>query len=189
MHIELTDQLRCPANHDEAFLVLIPDRMEGRQVLAGHLGCPVCCWSCAWSDSVPDFGGAPVPEGELPFDATAAVAMLGISGPGGWLALAGSAGGLAAELEELLPDVRLVAVNPPASVQPSRATSLIRSGTWPIKRHSMRGVICGADGGDPAAAVASVLPGLRAVVVGADPPVPDQQRVVASSPGIWVVRG
>ncbi len=42
MHIELTDLLRCPADHDEAFLVLLPDRMEGRRVLAGHLGCPMC---------------------------------------------------------------------------------------------------------------------------------------------------
>ena len=50
MHIELTDHLRCPREHAEAFLVLLPDRMDQRRVVAGHLGCPVCGWSTAWTD-------------------------------------------------------------------------------------------------------------------------------------------
>ena len=42
MYIELTDHLRCPENHEERFLVLLPDRVEDRSVRTGQLGCPVC---------------------------------------------------------------------------------------------------------------------------------------------------
>ena len=42
MFIELTDHLRCPADHDESFLVLLPLDLAGRDVVQGTLGCPVC---------------------------------------------------------------------------------------------------------------------------------------------------
>ena len=42
MFIELTDHLRCTANHAEQYLVLLPDTMADRSVQAGELGCPVC---------------------------------------------------------------------------------------------------------------------------------------------------
>ena len=86
MHIELTDHLRCPREHPEAFLVLLPDRMDRRRVAAGHLGCPICGWGTAWTDFVPDFGDGWLSTGMLPFDAAAVQAMLGVDGPGGWIA-------------------------------------------------------------------------------------------------------
>ena len=49
MFIELTDHLRCPADHEEAFLVLLPDQMDGRAVRGGALGCPVCGWIRIWN--------------------------------------------------------------------------------------------------------------------------------------------
>ena len=61
MFIELTDHLRCPADHDESFLVLLPDRMEGRSVRTGHLGCPVCGRTFQLADGVLDTGDAPAP--------------------------------------------------------------------------------------------------------------------------------
>ena len=42
MFIELTDHLRCPADHTESYLVLLPDEMQDRSVRTGRLGCPVC---------------------------------------------------------------------------------------------------------------------------------------------------
>ncbi|MCU0621690.1 MAG: hypothetical protein MUC69_09320, partial [Gemmatimonadales bacterium] len=42
MFIELTDHLRCLGAHDESYVVLLPDVVEARQVLAGRLGCPAC---------------------------------------------------------------------------------------------------------------------------------------------------
>lgn len=188
MHIELTDHLRCPREHAEAFLVLLPDRMDQRRVAAGHLGCPVCGWSTAWTDGVPDFGGGWRGSGAPPFDAAAAQAMLGVSGPGGWIALAGSAGALASEVATLLPGVNLVAVNPPAHVMPTAATSVILSGAWPLKAHSMRGVILGADAAAwRDGALGTTLPGLRAVGVGEAPEGRDVQ-VLGHADGVWVAR-
>ena len=40
MFIELTDHLRCPADHEESYLVLLPDRMEGRSVRERAAGLP-----------------------------------------------------------------------------------------------------------------------------------------------------
>jgi len=34
--------LRCPARHEEGFLVLSTGEMLGRMVRSGMLGCPVC---------------------------------------------------------------------------------------------------------------------------------------------------
>lgn len=189
MHIELTDHLRCPMSHEESFVVLLPDRMDGRRVLAGHLGCPTCGWGTAWTDAVPDYGGGTPGAGAPAFDAAAALALLGLEGPGGWLALAGRAGALASELAALLPGVALVAVNPPGAVIPDASVSVLRSAVWPLKRHAMRGVIVGADAAPhAAAALASVLPGLRAAGEGEPPSLGTGDEVLASAGGVWVVR-
>jgi hypothetical protein len=187
MHIELTDHLRCPEPHEESFLILLPDLMAGRRVIAGQLACPVCNWETAWQEGVPDFGGgAPSTEAPL-FDAAAAITLLGIEGPGGWLAFAGRAGVLAQEFGALLPDVNLVAINPPTDLMPSEVVSIIRSATWPIKTHALRGVIYSPDTVDVVAALGSVLPGLRMVGEGE---LPDASRaeVVGHTDQVWVVR-
>jgi hypothetical protein len=188
VHIELTDHLRCPEPHDEAFLVLIPDAMDGRRVTAGHLGCPVCGWSTDWDDGIPVFGEVASPVGAPPFDAGAALAMLGVEGPGGWLALAGTAGALAHDLAVALPDVSMVAVNPPEDVASRDAVSVIRSRIWPVKRHAMRGVVIGAGVADIAAAMASALPGLQVVGQGIRPALGPGDELVAEADGVWVIR-
>ena len=196
MFIELTDHLRCPADHEEAFLVLIPERMEGRRVIAGHLGCPACGWGTAWEDGIPDFRGpraasdaATTDAGPPSFDASAAHVLLGLDGPGGWVAFAGRTGALAHEFAELLPHVNIIAVNPPAAVASDGAVSVIRSDVWPIKQRSMRGVVVGADAAAMAsAALGSVLPGLRAAGEGSPPPLGTADQVVGEAPGGWVVK-
>ncbi|MGH7582219.1 MAG: hypothetical protein ACREL5_03225 [Gemmatimonadales bacterium] len=188
MHIELTDHLRCPRDHDEAYLVLLPDRMDHRRVIAGHLGCPICGWNTSWTDAIPDFGGGWSAEDGPPFDAAGAAAMLGLGGPGGLVALAGAAGALAPKLAELLHGVAIVAINPPAAVQPSEEISVLRSGAWPLKEHSMRGVVLGADAGRwRDQAIATTLPGLRTIASG-DPPSGAGIELLAHAGGIWVVR-
>ena len=187
MHIELTDHLRCPRDHAEAFLVLLPDRMEQRRVLAGHLGCPACGWSTAWTDGVPDFGGGWRGQGEPPFDAPAAHAMLGLDGPGGWVALAGNAGALAGALAALLPGVSIIAIDPPADVMATATTSVIASGPWPLKAHSMRGVILGTDAGAwREEATGTTLPGLRTIGCG-EPPTGIDVQLLGDAGGVWVV--
>lgn len=186
MHIELTDHLRCPREHPEAFLVLLPDRMAERHVVAGHLGCPVCGWSCAWTDGVPDFGDGWRATSAPPFDAAAARVMLGLDGPGGWIALAGDAAALTRELVALVPGVSFVAINPPSGIEPSAAISVLLSGAWPLKTHAMRGVVIGSDAKHwQDIALRTTLPGLRAVGCGPAPGGPGV-RVLGDAGGVWV---
>jgi len=42
MFIELSEFLRCPAQHDEAFCVVMPLEMVGRSVVRGVIGCSNC---------------------------------------------------------------------------------------------------------------------------------------------------
>jgi uncharacterized protein YbaR (Trm112 family) len=190
MFIELTDHLRCPENHDEQYLVLLPDRLDGRSVKQGQLGCPVCGRTFAVRDGIVDFGGAPPAEAQpsaLSPDAMATLA--GVSGPGGYFVLVGSPAGGWRPLSELLRGVALVAVNPPAEVVDEAGISVLRGGRLPLKSRSMRGAVLGkgfASSEDWIREAARVsLPGLRVVGEGAVPP-PDLIELLANAEGVWV---
>lgn len=191
MFIELTDHLRCPGDHPEAYLVLLPSRMEGRNVMAGHLGCPQCGWAVAFDDGVVRFGGGAPSVADTVLTADAVAAFLGISGPGGYVALVGSAARVVPQLGGLLPGVGLVAINPPSGVEADGPASVLHAGRMPIKRSSMRGVVLGGDAAaDRAwveAAAAAVLPGLRIVVEGEPVELPGLE-VLAAGGGVWVAR-
>jgi uncharacterized protein YbaR (Trm112 family) len=190
MFIELTDHLRCPEEHEEGFLVLLPDEMEGRSVRSGQLGCPICGRTFAIQDGIVELGDAPGPAtSESRLDAEGLTALAGLHGPGGYFALVGSLGSLGQEMLEVNPGVSLIAVNPPAGVVDSPGVSVIRSGRIPLKTRSMRGVALGRPYADDPfwirEAARVVLPGLRIVGEGADPPA-DVIELMASAEGVWV---
>jgi uncharacterized protein YbaR (Trm112 family) len=191
MFIELTDHLRCPADHDESFLVLLPDRIEGRSVIAGQLGCPICGRTFELKDGVLDTGDAPEPPSSrtTAFDAEGLATLAGLQGPGGYFALVGQVGGLWRELAVLNPGVALVLINPPSDVGNAPGVSVLRSGRIPLKARSMRGVVLGSPYADDvhwvAEAARVVLPGLRIVGEGSDPPA-DLIDLMASAGGVWV---
>jgi hypothetical protein len=140
-------------------------------------------------EGIVEFGGGE-PAGEsLSLTPEAAHAFLGLSGPGGYVALVGAAGLLAPELEPLLPGVRLVAINPPAGLPAAFPASVLRAPRFPLKRACLRGVILGPSLGVPWVrdAVQATLPGLRVVGHG-DPPPVDELEVVAEAQGVWVGR-
>jgi uncharacterized protein YbaR (Trm112 family) len=190
MFIELTDHLRCPADHDEQYLVLLPDRLEGRRVIEGQLGCPVCGRTFALREGILDLGGAP-PMGEpvTALSADALTALAGVNGPGGYLVLVGSPADQWRAVAGLLPGVALVAVNPDAATRDEPGISVLRAGRLPIKSRSMRGVVLGAgyaaDEGWVRDAARVVLPGLRVVGEGQAPP-SDVIDLMASAGGVWV---
>jgi hypothetical protein len=173
MFIELTDHLRCPEDHEEAYLVLLPGTMDGRLVSSGVIGCPVCHVEVTLAEGVADFGGGFEAQPTTSLAADAAHALLGLDGPGGYLALVGGVAALAEALGALLPGVRLVLVNPPPGTADSPLGSVVRARRLPLKARSMRGVVIdGESAAQPGwldAAIGAVLPGLRIVAEGAAP--------------------
>ncbi len=190
MFIELTDHLRCPNDHEESFLVLLPDVMEGRSVRTGQLGCPICGRTFQLVDGVLDTGDAPVTDSvNSALDADALSTLVGLHGPGGYLTLVGPVGAMWNEIAELNPGVALVAVNPPPAVRDSDGVSVLRGGRLPIKAASMRGVVLGHPFADEPywieEAARVVLPGLRIVGEGKDPP-QEVVELLANAAGVWV---
>ena len=192
MFIELTDHLRCPAAHDESFLVLLPDEVVNRQVRSGTLGCPICNATYPIKDGVVRFGtvsdrATVRPSAAPPVQGLAA--FLGLSGPGGYVGLVGDVAALARELAGAVPGVHFLGVNPPAGTEGSDRVSLAESPRIPVKSRQLRGVILGSGyGEDPewiAEGIRVVLPGLRVVGTGRAPERPDLQ-VLAAAEGWWV---
>jgi len=190
MFIELTDHLRCPGDHEEAYLVLLPDSVVQRSVQSGELGCPVCHRTLYVRDGILDTGDGPSPDDAEPsLDGGSVAALTGLGGPGGYLVLVGPIGGRWREVEDVLNGVSMVAVNGPASLKDARGLSVLRSARLPLKSSSMRGVVLSGRYGSDAAwvreAARVLLPGLRVVGEGAEP-APDLVDVVASAGGWWV---
>jgi len=189
--IELTDHLRCPEDHEEQYLVLLPDRLEARSVREGRLGCPVCGRTYTLHDGALDLSGEAAAGREPPSALTpdAIAALAGVNGPGGYLVLVGAPGRLWRELAGVVPRVGLVAVNPGRETSDEPGVSVIRGPRLPLKSHSMRGVVLGPPyGGDPAwvaEAARVVLPGLRVVGEGETPP-PGVIELMATADGVWV---
>ena len=190
MFIELTDHLRCPVDHEESYLVLLPEAMRERSVRAGRLGCPVCGRTYELRDGVLDLGGAEtaLPETTL-LTAEALTALVGLSGPGGYMVLVGRPAAAWREVSERNPGVGLVAVNPPADVEDEPGISVLRGGLLPLKSRSMRGVALGSPfGGDHRwvrEAARVVLPGLRVAGEGSVPD-SDSLELMAAAGGAWV---
>src|SRR3954471_19222223 len=190
MFIELTDHLRCPVDHDESFLVLLPDRIEGRSVIEGQLGCPVCGRTFQLAAGVFDTGDAPdlsVTVGKL--NPEALTPLVGLSGPGGYLVLVGPAADHWQDVSALNPGVGLVALNPGPDITDAPGISILRSGSIPLKSRSTRGVVLSRPYADDPhwvrEAARVVLPGLRIVGEGAEPP-SDVIDLLASADGVWV---
>ncbi|HSE26704.1 MAG TPA: hypothetical protein VLA95_00635 [Gemmatimonadales bacterium] len=193
MFIELTDHLRCPAAHPESYLVLLPDAMAGRDVTAGRLGCPTCHAEYPVRDGVVLLGPPPdIPQAPARLDGPGLVALLGLDGPGGFVALVGGAAadwrGVAAALEA----VHLVGVNPPEGIGPAPGFSVVLAPALPFKSRSLRGAALGPGYGDDpawvAAAAAAVLPGLRVAGEGSGEGLEPSLEPLARAGGAWVAR-
>jgi len=176
--------------------VLVPYEMDGRMVVRGVLGCPICQREFRINRGVAVFelngrtgDAAPTLTDSIPADAI--VAFLGLEGPGGYLGLFGGASGLGASLETALPGVHLVALNPPDGWTGSPSVSVLRGPTAPIKSRSLRGVVLGGDiGSSPEwqkEAGRCVLPGLRVVGEGTPPRLPELESL-GEAGDWWVAR-
>jgi uncharacterized protein YbaR (Trm112 family) len=147
MFIELVDMLRCPNPHEETWLVLAADRMDGRDVVDGRLGCPICRAEFPIVAGIARFdGGSPAgTRGHLP-DETEALrlaALLDLVDPRGYAILVGEAASYAPRLRELT-GAQLLLVNPPREMAMgdglSGLTMSSASSRLPVAAGSARGI-------------------------------------------------
>ena len=198
MHIELTELLRCPEPHREEFLVLSTGEVRQRMVRNGILGCPVCRREYPILRGVVDFTGNvqretenPTHVSRFPFpEAPALQALLELSGPGGYVVLAGAAARHAAALGELMAGVHFVGVNAPQDLQELPVLSLlVADENIPLRSNVVRGVVVGADVATSPWLVEAhrvLLRGRRFVVEKEELDLPIGLTKLASENGVWV---
>jgi len=192
MFIELTDHLRCPAEHDEAFLVLVPDAVVARGVANGMLGCPVCGAEYPIVAGVAHLGDAPkITTTPAELGADGMLALLGIDGPGGYVVFVGDPGRVVAADTVVFGGIGAVLVNPPIGVSdaPPRV-SVLEAGRIPLKSRAVRGVVLGGPYAEDPVWVADarrvLLPGRHLVGQGVVPADASGLQMLASAGGWWV---
>ena len=194
MFIELAEYLRCPRDPEESYCVVLPEEMVGRSIIRGVVGCPATKREYRIENGVANFIPAdapPLPQhsDEAPVDAQTVHALLGVTTPGGYIVLLGSAARLGVGLSELVGGVHFVGLNVPDGVEPSVAMSVLRGPSpLPLRSSMARGVVIGAEyavGSWLAEGSRVLLSGLRVVVFKEAAVVPGT-RALASGHGLWV---
>lgn len=192
MFIELTEFLRCPEDHDDAFCIVLPDEMAGRTIMRGVIGCPVCRREYPIRDGVAEFGGQPPAVPAAPaalLDPDIVAALLGLTNPGGFVILMGSAAAVAPALVERIGGVHFVGMNAPDGTEVSPALTLLNhQRKIPLRSAVARGVVVPAEMAQAAwlgEGARVLLRGQRVVVAREDVVVPGLEPVAAGR-GLWV---
>jgi len=195
MFIELVDALRCPAPHEESWLVASSTRMEARHIVDGVLGCPVCHAQYPVRNGVADFRREPLlalPEDPDPFlhgDATTAMrlaAFLGLSDALGFVVLFDEWGAQASALRELV-ETPIVLVDPPPGREGEPGISVVLSdGMPPLGAGAARATAIGDAGLERAAAAVRITRAAGRLVAPATVPVPEGVREIARDDALWV---
>ncbi|HWE43743.1 MAG TPA: hypothetical protein VG432_14650 [Gemmatimonadaceae bacterium] len=199
MHSELVDTLRCLSVHEESWLVAAADETDGRHIMRGLLGCPVCHARYPIAHGIADFsGGVRVPvalddEGARPAEDAAMrlAAMLDLTDSSGYVILVGSWARLGAALREVVP-VMVLAVNPhPDAGIGDGVSGVTTLDRIPVAASSARAIAFDAAGRldeqplDLAAALGAVRPGGR-VVAATTVDVPEDVAVIVRDAKHWV---
>ncbi len=154
MFIELVDSLRCPRAHADSWLVGAFDRMDGRAILRGSLGCPVCDARYPIRDGVVYFDDAPEAADAAASTNTATStvqqprddrgvylgALLGLADAHGLAVLEGEWTRHAVSLRALT-TIPLILLNPASDTEPLEGVAAVRSrDSVPIAAGSARGI-------------------------------------------------
>jgi hypothetical protein len=186
VYLLLTDRLTCPRCGPGFGLILLADALEDRVVLQGSLGCHNCRDAFPIAHGFGDLRapprgalgdglvGSPGPaadptEGRL--EAERQVALLGIVGGPGTLALVGGPARWASEVSSALPEVHVVAIDADLRLWPEApgVSRLVCAPGLPFADASLRGVVVDGrlGGGWLREAARAVVPRGRVVVEGA----------------------
>ena len=198
MFIELVDSLRCLEPHDETWLVAAASRMDGRHLIEGVLGCPICRREYAIRDGTAWFSVRQPDTGERdltriaadsdPARVTRSAALLDLSQPGGIVVLGGSWAAHADAVAELgaAHVVVLNALTVGAGVQ--EVSSIVVDDRLPFGAAVLRGVAVDDNTTSPAllSSAASSLRSRGRLVAPSDAAVPDGVELLARDERVWV---
>ncbi|MGD8280076.1 MAG: Trm112 family protein [Gemmatimonadota bacterium] len=179
MHLLLTDRLTCPRCGPTFGLILLADRIDDRMVLEGRLGCPNCRDSFPIRKGFADLrapprddppaglAGSPAPGEDG--DAERVVALLGVAGGPGAVALVGEPARYARVVTAIADEIHVVAVDPDLQAWPEepRTSRMMAGPGLPVFSSTLRAVaVDGRLGRDLLAEAARVVaPRGRVVVV------------------------
>ncbi|MDQ3996186.1 MAG: hypothetical protein M3303_04125 [Gemmatimonadota bacterium] len=197
MFIDLVDDLRCPRPHEETWLVASSDRTEGRDIVQGTLGCPICRaeypirGGVVWFADAPDARPAPPVDSDSAADPELAMrlaAFLDLSDAQGFALLAGSWASLAPLLRGVAP-THLVVLNPAAPLSAGGGISVLHVANYiPLAAATCRGVALDDAHAGPAYlrdAVHVLRPRGR-LVAPASTPTPSGATELARDEHLWV---
>ena len=166
MHILLTDVVTCPRCGPEFGLIVLADRLEGRQVLEGSLGCANCREEYAIHGGIADLrlqpaetvaaSSRPEPQAD-PERGYRLAALLGVTGPAGPVVVVSENPELVEEVQRHLPDAGVLGVSrtpPPVGAEVGMGW-LLSDGPLPFRGRSLGGVALAS--GDPLPALEEAL--------------------------------
>ncbi len=147
MFIELVDHLRCPASHEETWLVAAVESFHGRYIARGSLGCPICRAQYRVEAGAVCFAAPPsAPEGAARYgedDVLRARALLGLTDEAGVVGLVGASASMVHALEEQA-QVMLLLVNPRGVTPEPGLSTLWVADHFPATSGVLRGALVDA---------------------------------------------
>ena len=192
MFIELVDSLRCTRSHEETWLVAAVQRAEGRDIVTGTLGCPICGAEYPVVDGIADFATRqhdPTPSRlESPEEAMRLAATLDLGDPRGFALLTGAWGAHAHDLAAIVEN-QLLLVNPPRDVASGAGVSILRADDrLPLAHGSARAAAIDVMHAELAREITELVrPGGR-VIGPASLAVPEGTHELARDEEIWVAQ-
>ena len=198
MFIELVDSLRCLEPHEATWLVAAASRMEGRHLIEGVLGCPVCRreyavrdgtgWFSPRQPDAADQGLTTLVADSDPAHLTRTAALLDLSQPGGIVVLGGSWAAHADAVAEL-GVAHVVVLNTRASESSvQEVSSIVVDDRLPFGTTALRGVAVDRGQASPGllSSAASSLRSRGRLVAPSDAAVPGGVEVLARDDRVWV---
>ena len=196
MFIELVDSLRCVNAHEDTWLVAGVTRMDGRRIVEGKLGCPLCRREYPVRDGVAWFAGSgsdrasrltPTPPSATEGRAMRAAALLGLTDAGGIVVLGGSWADCADAIAELSPS-HVVVLNRAIPIDaPQTVSCLVVGERLPFAAGSVRAVALDAElAATSLESATAALRGRGRLVAPASTPVPADVTELARDDEDWV---
>lgn len=160
MFIPLVDLLRCPAAHEETWLVASIDRALERDIKQGALGCPVCLAEYPVREGVVHFAEPALPPYAAPSESEAIrlAAALDLT-DARMTALVHGAWGAHAPLVIGISPAQLLLLNAPDGIASGDGVSLVRASRAPLAHASINAAAI--DAAASPEIVASVVSALR----------------------------